>query len=515
MALIPSDGAVAFIPQAGHMPTDEKDTSAIDSIIDITTDDGKRKRWIPVVSMGFSPQQIQDVLPLEIGYQSAMRSGVYKGGVWAAGQMTLIPRIDQDHLHYLFYSLTGSWLGEKKRNWDDHALNFHYYGAGEGFNPDTAVLSTVAGTYTGETGADPETDWYIFVPDDPTVFDEYVIAEKGAGSMYKIAWGTAPDYTAEAYIGEWVDTLDPSLGFHVYSHMQAENRGVICAVGNCPTSGSTDPVDVVSFMGTGGDNLLEDYYMTIQQKLPKPSPLDNPSGLEHGRVFRDVRVGSMSLQLTVGAPVTAQMSFVGRYYKNFKSDTGWVDDSWDTQQPEPLPNNMGFLTGCKGWVKLPVGDTPIALTFSDLQILVGANLTTPQQMMVLFNYYPEEFRILERTVILTATVRNHLSELESLIYNAGGDEWSPTPWRNGEPVLINVQTGFDDLVADVAPADMTFWFNDVAWVLTPITYVAGRLTEAQLTGVVMGASIPPSYWMRITNEMVTDDPLYGPWPTSP
>ena len=114
MALIPSDGAVAFIPQPDHMPTDEKDKAAIDAIIDVDNDDGKRKRWIPVTSMGFSPQQIQDVLPLEIGYPSAMRSGVYKGGVWAAGQMTLIPRIDKDHLHYLFYSLTGSWLGVKK-----------------------------------------------------------------------------------------------------------------------------------------------------------------------------------------------------------------------------------------------------------------------------------------------------------------------------------------------------------------------------------------------------------------
>jgi hypothetical protein len=76
----------------------------------------------PALEVTYDPQQMQDMFPYETG--SIVPPGMYKGGVYAQGAATLLPRLSED-LGWLLYAATGNCTTTSSGGVATHVFSFN------------------------------------------------------------------------------------------------------------------------------------------------------------------------------------------------------------------------------------------------------------------------------------------------------------------------------------------------------------------------------------------------------
>lgn len=148
MTIIGTDSAAAWAPQVGPGADGDNKLVALNS----TT-----WRWHPLTTLAFAPQQSVQPLPQELSGVLLPR-GVYKGGVFAAGNISMIPRFRGSHLHWLLWSTLGSMtvLKTQKEAVEQAGVFDYIYGGGN----DVTGTWDAAGVFSPDITSGEERNHY-------------------------------------------------------------------------------------------------------------------------------------------------------------------------------------------------------------------------------------------------------------------------------------------------------------------------------------------------------------------
>jgi len=160
--------------------------------------------------------------------------------------------------------------------------------------------------------------------------------------------------------------------------------------------------------------------------------------------------------------------------------------------------------GCKGEMKMPAGGTDLNLSSTGAEINIAALLTSPQDEQIMFSYHPETFRVLARNVTVSIRIKRNVLAMYSNIYANGGEEWSPTVWKNGAPLSIVAESP-DDAEFGTFPGQLEFWAKDIEWSMAPLLSDAGKILGGVITGTVTEPEGNTAAWyLRIRNDRDPD-----------
>lgn len=173
-------------------------------------------------------------------------------------------------------------------------------------------------------------------------------------------------------------------------------------------------------------------WMTVRKYIPGAA-----SGEDMEETGVDCRVAAMRIAVPANGPVICTPAWVGR--KGFLADTGfpaWLAADEFTSCP----------ISTKGHIKLHTEDAAPPLTAGTEYPAMGCTiditngLTTPAQEMIIGDYHPDDYAILNRTVIITWVYKWQDDVLyRQIVANAGTGaaiDWSPIVFKKAFELLV-------------------------------------------------------------------------------
>jgi len=270
-----------------------------------------------------------------------------------------------------------------------------------------------------------------------------------------------------------------------------------------------DPSSETTKAATGGGANDTDYFLSAKRLFPKP---DSASSIttRSGETYEDLRASNLRITFAPAAPVAFEFGLVGRKSALVKNTSAGAATYWDPKYKDTalgfpgLPDNSSFLLGCKGEMKMPAGGTDLNLSSTGAEINIAALLTSPQDEQIMFSYHPETFRVLARNVTVSIRIKRNVLAMYSNIYANGGEEWSPTVWKNGAPLSIVAESP-DDAEFGTFPGQLEFWAKDIEWSMAPLLSDAGKILGGVITGTVTEPEGNTAAWyLRIRNDRDPD-----------
>jgi len=232
--------------------------------------------------------------------------------------------------------------------------------------------------------------------------------------------------------------------------------------------------------------------------------------LDMGETFGDTRLTGLSFTLPGAGIVSARADNVGRWVYA-QHGTPPADDYEIDWEPTPndKDNPASFLVACLGQFEMPdIHDTAgtganwteggklqtVRAKATSARVDFVNRFTTPDEEIVVGEYYPDDFALLERLINISFTYKHSDPALyKALFYgfdpNAlrGGKQWDPITftgkflWRAESPVYI---PGTNTRYALELRSDT------VRYAVAPVALQAGRLIMLQFTGRVLRPSDP-------------------------
>jgi len=460
------------------------------------------------------PQQDQRTFPLEVG-GIITPTGAYKAGAFGAGGATVNPRLENS-----FGKLLKGAFGAVASA-----------SAGPIYSDDLVTMSCSAANAKGmlnvpvTAGGGAFTAPSVTVPTNArrlvlkVVFNDVTFSGAGPYNV-TVSDGTNPQNfdLVSALASNDVDKLS--------------NSGVVFMQGNVNESTSvqnftiTTP-DISADSGTHATysiwisvGFLYDtsasvaaHLFNLQQSNSLLAPWyqlhvvvpHSTTGQELGFDLRDARESSLRINFPQNGLVTARPDFVSREFKIVEGVYLPANGYWNSACPGKswqLAEDFGSVpVSCvlQGGITIPGGNLfnsgsdPVEMSFTNFSVTYGNNTTTPQQEMIIGQYFPEDFVMLSRATTFQGTIKwrdSYLYEkLFKLAVNSGGD-WSPVVFTS--PLLAkavspnNVSTGLNDNSALTSQWAYYMYAKRVVWAIDrPPVLAGGEIVTVQVTGTAI------------------------------
>jgi len=237
-----------------------------------------------------------------------------------------------------------------------------------------------------------------------------------------------------------------------------------------------DPTSEASKATSGGGANDTDRYLSFKRLLP-PANADDTLTTTPGETFEDCRIGQLQFNFAPGTPVGCTAAIVGRKGAFVEDTSAGVSTYWNPAYEATASNFPGLqasdevLLGCKGSFELPTPGNTLDLS------------------------------------VLSTTLKKNMYDINQQVVYNGGAAWSPIVWRSGEPLKLISETASDTLFGGGTFAGaLEFWAQDIMWTITPLTYSAGEILTANLTGIVLEPTAGSAAWyVKILNDRDPDE----------
>ena len=304
-----------------------------------------------------------------------------------------------------------------------------------------AVVSMKCGDLSGVT-----TEWDKYKPQGTSNTNQYWLAHKALAVDFGIVEAQAvsdPEvggtpYPTGAYkSGEWVaggGTIQARLKTAFATLLYGltgycSDMGAFDVEGNA--AASTESKQFPMRRDTP-ENSVSLPWMAVRKYIPGAA-----TGEDMEEVGVDCRVAAMRIAVPANGPVIVTPAFVGR--KGYLADTAFP--AWAAAD-----NFDSVPISTKGHIKLDAENTvPPLSTGTEYPALgctidIANGITTPAQEMIIGDYHPDDFAVLNRTVIITWVYKWQDDQLyRAIVANEGTGaaiDWSPIIFKKAFELLV-------------------------------------------------------------------------------
>lgn len=271
--------------------------------------------------------------------------------------------------------------------------------------------------------------------------------------------------------------LDEALGFLIWN---------LC--GTATVTGSGPYMHV--FPGRN-DNQLPNNWLTFRRMI------QNEDGSNFGETYQDCRLGSLIISGVPGNLVNLRMQTLGMLPvpTDPASGEGWA----------PSTDNGGY----EPYTGVPI--TTVSDLFFDgvamkkvqnVTITINNNLPNPRDMLVIGQYTPLDFPVLQRSVTVQMTAFWQSPALYKKVYYGAGSTW--TPALMSDTFEVNFRTP-GNLAGQAYPGILGFWVNTgaISWQCEPIDLRGGDLVVMRMTGTVNALASDEEWRIYLQNSRST------------
>jgi hypothetical protein len=455
------------------------------------------------------PQQDQRTFPLEVG-GIITPTGAYKAGAFGAGGATLNPRLEKSFgaiIKGAFGTVATPALGPI---YEDNTIS------------KLATLANGKGMIKLPTGIAPSafTLGTVTVPSNAkrlvlkVVFDHcyFSTASPSLGVVVSDGAGHTETFNlATALLSEDVDTKTNSGIVFLYGSTDTLVTGTTWTIQTPDVFSDTLYTPYSCWIGVGfryddaadvrghefslsmENSLLSPWY---QIRVVVPHPI---LGQELGFEILDAKLSSLRINFPQNGLVTARPDFVGREPRVIEGPYLPANGYWNSACPgkawQTAEDYESVPVSCvlEGGITIPGGNLfnsstdPVEMSFTNLAVTYGNNTTTPQQEMIIGQYFPEDFVMLSRAMTLQGTIKwrdSYLYEKLFKLYANKGFTWSPVVFA--APCLAKAVSPNNISLALASQFKAYMYAKRIIWAIDrPPVLAGGEIVTVQITGTAI------------------------------
>ena len=458
------------------------------------------------MDIDIGPQQDQRTFPLEVG-GIITPTGAYKAGAFGAGGATLNPRLENS-----FGKLIKGAFGvaETTASGPIYSDNLITKGSAAANSKGMAVVTKAASTvYSCGLITVPANAKRTVLK---VVFDQVSFSASGPYNVVVFDGANTQNFDLVAALAS-VDVDTNGSGVALIYGTTAMSAGPQTFTVTTPNiladTGNNPLYSIWISVGFIYDDAAAAYghKFSMNQANAQTAPwyqirvvVPHPTlGQELGLEMLDNRLSSLRINFPQNGLVTARPDFTGREPRMVDGCYLPANGYWNSSCPglgwQVAEDYQSVPVSCvlEGGITIPGGTLfssgldPVEVSFTNFSVTYGNNTTTPQQEMIVGQYFPEDFVMLSRAVTYQGTVKWRDSYLYQKLFKltvGTGKVWSPVVFTS--PLFCKAVSP-NNMSATLASQWAYYMYaKRVVWAIDrPPVLAGGEIVTVQVTGTVI------------------------------